>query len=105
MASPSRLTEATIRDYLKRGVWQPVTLSDYWDRNASRNAQGIAVTNGEKNVSWGEAKVWTDRVSLALIRLGLARDDLLAIQIPNGVELPLMRVACEKAGVLSLPLP
>lgn len=105
MASPSRLTEATIRDYLKRGVWQPVTLSDHWDRNASRNAQGIAVTNGEKSVSWGEAKVWTDRVSLALIRLGLARDDLLAIQIPNGVELPLMRVACEKAGVLSLPLP
>ena len=44
-------------------------------------------------------------MSLALIRLGLARDDLLAIQIPNGVELPLMRVACEKAGVLSLPLP
>ncbi|MCH7570975.1 MAG: hypothetical protein IH919_10480 [Deltaproteobacteria bacterium] len=73
MASPSRLTEATIRDYLKRGVWQPVTLSDHWDRNASRNAQGIAVTNGEKSVSWGEAKVWTDRVSLALIRLGLAR--------------------------------
>jgi non-ribosomal peptide synthetase component E (peptide arylation enzyme) len=105
MASPSRLTEATIRDYLKRGVWQPVTLSDHWDRNASRNAQGIAVTNGEKSVSWGVAKIWTDSVSLALIRLGLARDDLLAIQIPNGVELPLMRVACEKAGVLSLPLP
>ncbi|MDP6494142.1 MAG: AMP-binding protein [Dehalococcoidia bacterium] len=105
MASPIRLTEATIRDYLKRGVWQPVTLSDYWDRNASRNALGTAVTNGEKSVSWGEAKVWIDRVSLALIRLGLARDDLLVIQIPNDVELPLMRVACEKAGVLSLPLP
>jgi len=105
MASPSRLTEATIRDYLKRGVWQSVTLSDHWDRNASRNAQGTTVTNGEKSVSWGEAKVWTDRVSLALICLGLARDDLLVIQIPNGVKLPLIRVACEKAGVLSLPLP
>ncbi len=105
MALPSRLTEVTIRDYLSRGAWQPATLSDYWDRNASQYAQGIAVTDRVRRVSWAEAKMWTDRVGLALIHLGLARDDLLIIQIPNGVEQPLMRVACEKAGVLSLPLP
>lgn len=105
MAWPTRLREETIRDYTSRGVWQSTTLSDYWDRNASRNPKGIAITGGNSCVSWGEAKVWTDRVALALIHLGLARDEVLVVQLPNCVDLPLVRVACEKAGVLCLPVP
>lgn len=105
MASPTRLAEETIRDYLSRGIWQTMSLSGHWDRNASRIPQAIAVTDGKRNISWAEAKVWTDRVALALIHLGLDRDDVLVLQLPNSVELPLLRVACEKAGVLSLPVP
>ena len=105
MASPTRLAEENIRDYLSRGIWQTMSLSDYWDRNASRIPQAIAVTDGKRNISWAEAKVWTDRVALALIHLGLDRDDVVVLQLPNSVELPLLRVACEKAGALSLPVP
>lgn len=105
MAPPTRLLEETIRDYLGRGIWQPTSLSDYWDRHASRIPQAIAVTDGRKSISWAEAKVWTDRVALALIHLELERDDVVVLQLPNCVELPLLRVACEKAGVLSLPVP
>ena len=105
MAWPARLTEELISDYLSRGVWQPFTLSDHWERNANRNPKGVAVSDGARALSWQEAKVWTDRLALALVQLGLKRDDLLAIQLPNSVELPLIRVACEKAGILSLPLP
>jgi len=105
MPRPARLTEELISDYLSRGVWQPFTLSDHWERNADRNPEGVAVSDGQRALSWQEAKLWTDRLALALIQLGLKRDDLLAIQLPNSVELPLIRVACEKAGVLSLPLP
>ena len=105
MARPARLTEKLISDYLSRGVWQPFTLSDHWERNAKRNPNGVAVSDGQRALSWQEAKLWTDRLALALIQLGLERDDLLAIQLPNSVELPLIRVACEKAGILSLPLP
>lgn len=105
MSRPTRLTEDVIRDYLSRGVWEPTTLSDYWDRNADRNPKGIAVTDGQRGLSWAEAKLWTDRVALALIHAGLSRDDVLVVQLPNCVELPLLRVACEKAGVLCLPVP
>ena len=105
MARPARLTEELIGDYLRRGVWQPFTLSNHWERNAKRNPNGVAVSDGQRALSWQEAKLWTDRLALALIQLGLERDDLLAIQLPNSVELPLIRVACEKAGILSLPLP
>ena len=104
MARPTRLTEQTISDYLSQGVWRSLTLSGCWDRNAALNPQGIAVTDGQRRMSWADAKLWTDRVSLALLHLGLGRDEVLVIQLPNSVEVPLIRVACEKAGVLCLPV-
>lgn len=105
MARPTRLTEEVIGDYLSRGVWQPMAISAHWDRNAERNPNGIAVADGERSLSWAEAKDWTDRLALALVHLGLRRDDLLVVQLPNCLELPLIRVACEKAGILCLPVP
>jgi len=105
MARPSRLTQEAVRRYLSQGVWQPVTLSDHWDRNADDNPHGPAVSDGQQRLTWHEAKIWTDRLALALVRLGLERDDVLVVQLPNSIESPLLRVACEKAGVLCLPVP
>jgi non-ribosomal peptide synthetase component E (peptide arylation enzyme) len=105
MACPTRLTQETIRNYLQQGVWADVSLSQYWDRNGHRNPAGIAVTDGERAIAWAEARRWTDHVALALIHLGLARDDVVIVQLPNCVDLPLLRVACEKAGTLCLPVP
>lgn len=105
MSRPTRLTDETVSDYLCRGSWQPFALSDCWDRNAARDPGGIAVTDGRRRLSWAEAKTWTDRAALALVHLGLARDEVLVVQLPNCVELPLIRVACEKAGILCLPVP
>src|SRR3970040_3164627 len=100
MARPARLTEELTSDDLSRGVWQPFSLSDHWERNANRNPNGVAVSDGARALSWQEAKLWTDRLALALIQLGLKRDALLAIQLPNSVELPLISAACENAWEL-----
>ena len=105
MSRPTRLTDETVSDYMCRGAWQSFTLSDCWDRNAARDPGGVAVSDGRRRLSWAEAKSWTDRAALALVRLGLARDEVLVAQLPNCAELPLIRVACEKAGVLCLPVP
>jgi non-ribosomal peptide synthetase component E (peptide arylation enzyme) len=105
MLPATRLSEEVIKHYFAQGLWRPVTLSDHWESNSRSNPNGVAVTDGQRALTWVEAKIWTDRLALGLIRLGLKRDDLLAIQLPNSVELPLIRVACEKAGILSLPLP
>jgi non-ribosomal peptide synthetase component E (peptide arylation enzyme) len=105
MAWPTRLKEKTLEEYIRQGFWSAATLADYWDRNVAENPSGIAVTDGSASVSWIEAKLWSDRLATALVHLGLERDDLLVVQLPNCVELPLIRLACEKAGVLCLPVP
>jgi len=105
MSRPTRLTDEIVRDYLIRGVWQPFTVSHYWERNAARNPEGTAVTDGQRCLSWAETKLWTDRVALGLTQLGIGRDELLVVQLPNRLELPLIRLACEKAGIVCLPVP
>ncbi len=105
MAWPSRLTDEVISEYLAQGAWGPVTLSNYWDKNARRNPEAISVSDGERRLSWAEARLWTDRLALGLVELGLKRDEVLLVQLPNSIELPLIRVACEKAGILCLPVP
>lgn len=105
MAPPTRLTQEDIGGYFRSGFWQPKTLTDFWEENASRNPQGIAVTDGCKSFSWSEAKRWSDRLALALVDSGLERDEVLVVQLPNCAELPLIRVACEKAGILCVPVP
>lgn len=104
-AVPTRCERKISGEYLSRGVWQPFSLSDYWDRNANRNPKGTAVSDGQRAISWAESKSWTDRVALGLIELGLPPDGVLLVQLPNCLELVLIRVACEKAGVLCLPVP
>ncbi|MDZ4247623.1 MAG: fatty acid--CoA ligase family protein, partial [Dehalococcoidia bacterium] len=38
------------------------------------------------------------------VEAGFKKDDVLVLQLPNTAELPLLRVACEKAGVICLPI-
>lgn len=104
MAKPTRYTAELIAEYAKKGYWKAKTLSEWWDFNAERYPQKEAIVDSRTRLTWSEAKRWIDRMALGFLEKGLKRDDLVVIQMTNFVELCLARVACEKAGVLCLPL-
>ncbi len=94
-----------IADYAAKGYWGQMTLADFWDRNAAADCSAKeALVDHKARVTWAEAKQWIDNVALSLLSLGLARDSVVVVQLPNWVELPLLRVCCEKAGLLCLPV-
>ncbi len=104
MATPTRLSRETINEYLRRGDWELTTFSDIWNRNAANFPDKEAVVDAGKRLTWSQAKQWIDRLALALLELGLKKDDVVVIQLPNSVELCLARVACERAGLVFLPV-
>src|SRR3989304_4801586 len=100
MSKPTRYTQETINEYVKKKLWQPDTLSVIFDKNAREHAHEVAVEDSKARVTWLEAKQWIDRVAFGLSEAGIQRDEVLVIQLPNSVELYLLRVATEKAGIL-----
>ncbi len=102
---PVRYDPKEIQKNLKEGYWDKTILPDYWDRNARQwpDKEALVDSIGSR-LTWAEAKQKIDRIALALIKaIKLNRDDRLMVQLPNCIEQVLVRLACEKAGVLSIP--
>ena len=100
MAKPTRYTEELIAEYIKRGYWTAETLGDIWDQNAREYPDKEALVDSKTRLTWAQAKQWIDRMALHLVELGIKRDEVIALQLPNVVEVFLLRIACEKAGIL-----
>ena len=104
MAKPTwHKKQKEVNRYVKNGTWR-TTISRVWDQNAVEVPDKDAIEDLTARLTWAEAKRWIDRVALSLVETGIERDEVVALQLPNSVELHLMRVACEKAGVLCLPI-
>lgn len=103
MAKATLYTPEMIEKYTQAGYWEPMALSDYWERNARLYPAKEALVDARVRLTWAQAKVWMDRLALSLLELGLKKDDMVVAQLPNCVELVLLRVACERAGLLFLP--
>ena len=102
---PIRYDRNEIERYVKEGYWDKTILTDYWERNAKKwpTKEALVDSTGSR-LTWAQAKQRIDRIALALVKdLKLDRDARLMVQLPNCVEQVLVRLACEKAGILSIP--
>jgi len=91
-----------------RSTGKRVLGSDYpfrfWKANARDYPDEEAVVDSRMRLTWRQANQWIDRLALGFRALGFRKDDMLVVQLPNSVELVLLRVACERAGLLCLPV-
>lgn len=102
---PIRYDPGEIEKNLTKEFWDKTILPDYWDRNARQwpDKEALVDSLGSR-LTWAEATQKIDRIALAMIKdMKLKRDDKLMVQLPNCIEQVLVRLACEKAGVLSIP--
>lgn len=104
LSKPVRYNPELITEYTQKGYWESISLSEFWDRNAEAYTQREAIVDSRTRLTWSEAKRWIDRIALGFLEQGIKRDELVVLQLVNSVELCLTRVACEKAGILCLPV-
>ncbi|MBI2934845.1 MAG: AMP-binding protein [Chloroflexi bacterium] len=104
MAKPVRFTPEMFERYRSLGYWTQERLSEHWDRCADLWPDREAIADSRTRLTWKQSQQWIDRMALGLLELGLKKDDMLVVQLPNSVELTLLRVATEKASVLCLPV-
>lgn len=61
------------------------------------------MADSRTRLTWSQAKLWIDRLTLNFIEMGLKKDEPVVIHLPNCVELVCLRVACERAGLFCAP--
>jgi acyl-CoA synthetase (AMP-forming)/AMP-acid ligase II len=105
----------TIRAYTDAGWWGTDTLDDLFRRNAAANPERLALidppnrpelTIGEpKRLTYAEVAAAADALAAELARRGIGPGDVVMVQLPNVVELPLVYLAAARIGAIVSPLP
>jgi non-ribosomal peptide synthetase component E (peptide arylation enzyme) len=102
MVRPSIYTQEEMDHFIAHGYWDHANSLDIWERNADKYPNDEAVADSQSRLTWSEVKRLSDRIAISFLELGFQKDQILLIQLPNCAELPVLRLACEKAGVIPL---
>ncbi len=99
---PIRYKEKMVQEFLDDGYWTEELFYDFYDRNAKEMPDQEALVDTKYRVTWGEAKKMIDAMASAWVEMGIPKSGRVIIQSPNSVYGFLARVACERAGLISL---
>lgn len=107
--------EERIRDFKARGWWGEETLDDLFRRHvaAMPDAESVvdpinreAIMGGAPaRLTWAEVEDRVARYVAVLHATGVVRDDVVAVQLPNVIELGLIYLACIRLGAIVTPAP
>lgn len=102
---PSRRTES-----IARGYWHDQTINQKLDACLSECPDKMALTafrldRGDvRRFTYRELAGLADRIAIGLSRLGIGRNDVVAIQLPNWWQFSALYLACSRIGAVLNPL-
>ena len=91
-------------ELLKQGVWKGRLLVDYVDEHARTDPNRAAIVERNGTLTYKEFCAKTRNLAAALVKLGVKRGDVVAVQCPNWSELPISHFALDRIGAVFLPL-
>ena len=92
------------QQYRAAGLWQDVALSERFLAQADRLADKLAIIVSDRRVTYRELRRDILSVASALLAEGFQPGDVIAGQLPNSYEIPVLHLACNTVGMLYMPL-
>lgn len=99
---PIRYKEKMVQEFLDDGHWTEELFYDFYDRNATEMPDQEALVDSKYRVTWAQAKKMVNAMAISWVEMGIPKSARVIIQSPNSVYGFLARVACERAGLISL---
>lgn len=97
-------------DSIARGWWHDRTINDELDACVAALPDKLALTavrvdSGEvRRFSYSELAALANRVAVGLARLGVGRNDVVAMQLPNWWQFSVLYLACSRIGAVLNPM-
>ncbi len=92
------------REYVRRGWWRDDTISKWLARHAAERPDAAALQHGATVLSWSELAEKVARLAGALHRAGIARGEVVAVQLPNIPEFIIAYFAIARLGAVMTTL-
>ncbi len=95
---------------IAKGYWRDRTINDDLDACLAGCPDKIALTavrletNATRRFTYREVATLADRIAVGLARLGVGRNDVVAMQLPNWWQFSLLYLACSRIGAVLNPL-
>lgn len=93
------------------GLWYERTINDALDACVARTPARVALTamrlDGDEAVrrfTYRQLATMADRIAVGLYRLGVRKNDVVSMQLPNSWEFSLLYLACSRIGAVLNPL-
>jgi acyl-CoA synthetase (AMP-forming)/AMP-acid ligase II len=80
------------------------TFVDALARHARERPGAMALVDDRARLTWSDAAAWVERAAGWFVTRGLPRGAVVLGWLPNGAEWYLLRLACERAGLLWVPV-
>lgn len=104
------LSATRIANMTAQGLWQNRLICDFLDATAQAKPDATAIvehrsaTNAITRITYGELQKASLRIAAALIGLGVQRNDVVAVQLPNWWQFAAIHIACVRIGAITNPL-
>lgn len=92
------------REYVRRGWWRDDTISKWLARHAAERPDAPAVVHGANVLSWAQLADKVARLAGALHGAGVARGEVVAVQLPNIPEFIIAFLAIARLGAVMTTL-
>ncbi|MET3807732.1 acyl-CoA synthetase (AMP-forming)/AMP-acid ligase II [Nakamurella sp. UYEF19] len=108
-------TQDEVDGFLADGWWSGDTFMDLLARHVRDRPEHLSlvdpanresITDGApRRLTWAQVQVEVTRLARSLHRAGVRADDVVGVQLPNGVELALVYLAVADLGAIACPFP
>jgi len=85
-------------------MWTDQTLHDLFDETVSERPDSIAVITRNRRMSFAEYQAESGALAAGLVRAGVRRGDIVAVQLPNWIEFCLLQIALSRIGAVIQPV-
>lgn len=90
--------------YRSAGLWPDLTLFELFRDLARTHAEKVAIIDGKRSYTYAEFLKLVENVAGNLIGRGIQPGEVVAVQMPNSAELPLLHFALNRIGALAMPI-
>lgn len=96
---PPRLDKDVVSSFYREGWWTRETANDWLESAARFKPDAVALVDAAQRVTYAQYAEASRDLAASFLSLGLGRDDLIAIQLPNCVEFAITVNAAMLAGI------